>query len=308
MASSSLMCCSSKIVPARDLSSASSSVFVSSPSTLPLTCGYPTPKPASKLVITTKCGLSDEEQQTPSAMGRRVLAGVVATGAALAVFTNMAIAAQGPGNEGARRTAEKADSLLKAADKLNNEDAPPRFGPGRPGGAQDPTKISQIAGSGPAGSVQKGASKAAKGVGDATKSLKSKGDGLFGFGKKESGAVANNATDALSQAKGKTEEVASNVKQTVIRDGFGRVRGPAKDLASNVEGAVGQAQNKKAGNFTNAAKDAIGQAQSKTNIGNSGGSVLSSLQEGLQGLREGVAQSGSDAKDAVTGTLEQTVQ
>ncbi|MCO5612699.1 hypothetical protein L7F22_066968 [Adiantum nelumboides] len=310
MASSSLMCCSSsRIVPARDLSSASSSAFVSSPSsTLPLAYGHPTVKPVSKFVSTTKCALSEEEQ-APSGMGKKFLAGVVATGAALAVFTNMAIAAQGPGNEGARRVAEKADSLLKAADKLNNEDAPPRFGPGRPGGAQDPSRISQIAGSGSAAanSVQKSAGDAAKNVGEATNTLKKKSGGFFGFGKKESGAVADNAKDALSQAKGKTDEVASNVKRTVLRDGLGRIRNPSSDVASNVQGAIGQAQNKK-GQVTNAAKDAIGQAQSKTNLGSSGGNVLSSLQEGLQGLKEGVAQTSSDAKNSVSGTLEKTLQ
>ncbi|MCO5563276.1 hypothetical protein L7F22_016914 [Adiantum nelumboides] len=81
-------------------------------------------------------------------MGKKVLAGVVATGAPLAVFAKTAIAAKGSCNEGARRVAEKADFLLKAADKLNNEDAPSRFGSGHPGGAQDPFRILQIAGNG----------------------------------------------------------------------------------------------------------------------------------------------------------------
>ncbi|MCO5551553.1 hypothetical protein L7F22_005057 [Adiantum nelumboides] len=114
-------------------------------------------------------------------MGKKVLAGVVAKGAALAVFTNMAIAAQGPGNQGARRVAEKADSLLKAANKLNNEDTPPRFGPGRLGGAQDSSRILQIAGSGSvaANSILKTAGDAAKNVGKATNALKKKGGGFF---------------------------------------------------------------------------------------------------------------------------------
>ncbi|MCO5592478.1 hypothetical protein L7F22_046481 [Adiantum nelumboides] len=111
-------------------------------------------------------------------------------------------------------------------------DALPRFGLGRPGGAQDPSRISQIAGSGSvaANFVQKYAGDVAKNVGEATNTFKKKSGGFFGFGKKESGAVANNAKDALSQAKGKTDKVASNVKRTMFQDNLGRIMADGDDV------------------------------------------------------------------------------
>lgn len=307
------------------LASSASTVFASPSSSLPHPYSLPSSRNlASKL--TTKCALSDDEKHSSSsaAIGRGLVAGVVATGAALAVFANMSMAAIGPGGDGARRTAEKADELLKAADKLNMDDAPPRFGPGRPGPVQDASKISQIAGSGPLATAKKGVTDATKGTSDVARMAKNKGSGLFGMGKKQSGAVAENATDAFSQAKGKTEEVVSNVKQAITRDGLGRFRNPVKDIASNVgdgiSNAVGQTQGKK-GQLGNAAqnavsqaqgkkneigataRDAIGQADTKTYIGNdlgkAEGGALKPFQQGLQNLKESAERTGADARSTV---------
>ncbi|KAI5065950.1 hypothetical protein GOP47_0018574 [Adiantum capillus-veneris] len=124
------------------------------PSLLPVPLFTPPPSSptlASPAPARPPRGLLQEKQDSssaaPSSIRRGILAGIVAAGSALAVFSNnTSMAAIGPGNEGACRTAEKADELLKAADKLNIEDAPRRYGPGRPGPVKDPTKISQIAG------------------------------------------------------------------------------------------------------------------------------------------------------------------
>lgn len=64
--------------------------------------------------------------QEPKAARREMLASLLAAGAVL-VSTGNALAASGPGNQGAKRVAKKADQLLKAGDDLINNDSPPRF-------------------------------------------------------------------------------------------------------------------------------------------------------------------------------------
>lgn len=86
---------------------------------------------------------AQESRDESRAQRREVLAGIMAAGALL-VGSNAALAV-GPGGDGASQTNQQADSLLRAADKLNVDDAPERFGP------------SQLADSG------------AKGLGDAGK-------------------------------------------------------------------------------------------------------------------------------------------
>lgn len=61
--------------------------------------------------------------------GRQALVGLLAAGAIL-VSGVPAFAASGPGGDGAARTAQKADQLLNAADKLTKEDSPARFSEG----------------------------------------------------------------------------------------------------------------------------------------------------------------------------------
>lgn len=67
--------------------------------------------------------------QESKAARREVLAGLFAASAVLASAPAQAFS--GPGGDGAERTAQKADELLKGADSLTNNDSPTRFGPGR---------------------------------------------------------------------------------------------------------------------------------------------------------------------------------
>ena len=63
-------------------------------------------------------------------MTRKVLSSVLATGLAISL-AGSALAASGPGGDGAERTARKADELLQGADSLIKNDSPLRFGPER---------------------------------------------------------------------------------------------------------------------------------------------------------------------------------
>nr|BAC55273.1 22-kDa protein of chloroplasts in green spores [Osmunda japonica] len=186
----------------------------------------------------------------------------MAATAALAVSSDLALAASGPGiNIGAQGTAEKANDLLKgAADKLNIQDAPKRFGPGIPGAAKDATKVAQKAGSGAIGDLQAGATDVTRQARQNVEDTARRTGGLFGNAKDNAGGVAGNVQDG-----------AKNI--------LGQVQGKKDDARS-------------------AAKDVVGQAQSKANDGKG---VLGSIQEGIQGFTESVAQKGSDAKTAAEG-------
>ncbi|MCO5601158.1 hypothetical protein L7F22_055277 [Adiantum nelumboides] len=182
----------------------------------------------------------DDKQESSgaaSSIRRNILVGVVATGAALAVFSNSSMAAIGPGGDGNRRTAEKADELLKAADKLNIEDAPKRFGPGRPGPVQDPTKISQIAGSGSGAVAKEGAAAAEEGekLGDAARSA-------IGQAQSKPSQLGAAARDAVGQADTKKfSDDLGNAEGGVFKpfqQGFKNLRDTAERTGSEARSTV----------------------------------------------------------------------
>lgn len=75
------------------------------------------------------CILLARLQEEPS-VSKRVLSSVLAAGLAISL-AGSALAASGPGGDGAERTARKADELLQGADALIKNDSPQRFGPER---------------------------------------------------------------------------------------------------------------------------------------------------------------------------------
>ena len=61
---------------------------------------------------------------------RQAMVGLLAAGAILVSGEVPALAAAGPGGNGAAATAKGADVLLNKADKLTKKDSPARFGKG----------------------------------------------------------------------------------------------------------------------------------------------------------------------------------
>ncbi|MCO5564289.1 hypothetical protein L7F22_017949 [Adiantum nelumboides] len=183
------------------LSSASASFMASSaPAMIAPPC-CPAANHIKPLVAT--CSLSDKD--VPASSSRNpILTALVATGAALSVFTAStaapppALAFSGPGGSGAERTAQKAQDLLKSADKLNVEDAPQRYGPGRiSGSAQDAGKVAQDAGGKAISQIQGGVS------------------GIFSSIKEGFQGLKDNVESKNADAKKTLDEAASNVQKTV---------------------------------------------------------------------------------------------
>ncbi|MCO5574849.1 hypothetical protein L7F22_028642 [Adiantum nelumboides] len=221
------------------LSSASAPFMASSaPAMLAPPCS-PAANHIKPLVAT--CSLSDKD--VPASSSRNaILTALVATGAALSVFTAStaapppALAFSGPGGSGAERTAQKAQDLLKSADKLNVEDAPQRYGPGRvAGSAQDAGKVAQDAGGKALSQIQGGVSNITSGLGgkkgdvqgaaeNAASKVQSNVDdatsnsgpgGIFSSIKEGFQGLKENVASKDADAKKTLDEAASNVQKTV---------------------------------------------------------------------------------------------
>ncbi|XP_024392685.1 uncharacterized protein [Physcomitrium patens] len=99
-------------------------------------------------VVAVKANYSEDEQPC---FAKVVLGSALAAGLAV-TLAGSALAASGPGADGAERTARKADELLQAADDFIKNDSPQRFGPERGLGngvaKEDEDRFSQKAGSG----------------------------------------------------------------------------------------------------------------------------------------------------------------
>eukprot|EP00850_Spirogloea_muscicola_P023985 SM000417S15263 [mRNA] locus=s417:34000:35540:+ [translate_table: standard] len=107
------------------------------------------PRLAAKTTRSSTLKVSCSTQEEPASSRRAVLLTALAT-SALLTRGSQANAASGPGTPGAKRTAEKADDLNKAADELINQDSPPRFGGARENAPDESFgSLTQKAGSGP---------------------------------------------------------------------------------------------------------------------------------------------------------------
>ncbi|BBN08941.1 hypothetical protein MPTK1_4g15760 [Marchantia polymorpha subsp. ruderalis] len=188
--------------------------------------------------------------EEPRAARREMLAGLIATGAALA-SAGSALAASGPGIPGAKRTAQKADELLKAGDDLINNDSPPRFGGSRvEGSLKNSGKIAQQAGSGAVEGLQDGASKTIEGAKKNAKIAQARIDGIFG----KKNVVANNPLEkAAGSVKGGVDDL--------LKNGSGKIKADVRTAADKVKSDVastrglGKKANSKAGNIVDQARD-----------------------------------------------------
>ncbi|KAG6545321.1 hypothetical protein Mapa_013170 [Marchantia paleacea] len=198
-------------------------------------------------------------EEEPKAARREMLASLLAAGAVL-VSTGNALAASGPGNQGAKRVAKKADELLKAGDNLINNDSPQRFG-GPDGLPTGNNNIAQKAGSGVQEGVENTASKTVEGAKKNLRNAQARIDGIFG---KKNNSLASNPV----------EKVQGGVND-LDKNGPGKVRTAGSKLKNDIASTKGlgkQASNK-AGN-------AIEQAQDKAKDAVEGGKgVLSNLKD-----------------------------
>jgi len=150
MASSvATMAMAGTVVPLRNASGlSSSSAFGSS-----VVNAAPLRAVAKRNVMVTRAALPEEQSIMTARRG--VLVSLMAAGAAFATV-GAGMAASGPGTPGAQRTNEKANDLLKAADKLTTDESPPRFGPGRTGEDDQSSRIAQKGGAGAIEELQGG--------------------------------------------------------------------------------------------------------------------------------------------------------
>ncbi|KAH7445999.1 hypothetical protein KP509_01G032100 [Ceratopteris richardii] len=154
---------------------------------------------------TTVCSLSDDTR------GARIPTSLIGTAAAVLcalaplnhVVDGQALAASGPGSSGAERTAQKAQDLLKSADKLNVDEAPKRFGPGRLVPGSSATDAGRTA--------QEAVSQMADGV------------------KNTSDEVANNAKKAQGMAEQSVSDITRNVNRSLDENGSQGILGSIKE-------------------------------------------------------------------------------
>ncbi|KAH7445997.1 hypothetical protein KP509_01G031900 [Ceratopteris richardii] len=169
-------------------------------------------------VTTAVCSLSVETK------GARILTSAIGTAAAVLcalaplnhVVDGPALAASGPGTSGGERTAQKAEDLLKSADKLNLEEAPKRFGPGRldPGSsANDLRKTAQDAGG---------------------RALSQMADGV----KNTSSEVADKAKKAQGVAEKSVSDVGSSVNRSFSESGSQNILGSIKERVEGLKDAI----------------------------------------------------------------------
>lgn len=173
-----------------------------------------------------------------------MLASLMAAGAVIA-SAGQSFAASGPGTPGAQHTNEKANDLLKAADKLTTDESPPRFGPGRVGG-DDTSRIAQKGGAGALEELQGAGGGAVEGAKSAVNKAKKRIDGIFG---RKTGDVSD-ASGVLDEAKGKVKsdigttqgKVKSDIDTTQGKGGslFGDAQKSFDDATKGGKGAVGE--------------------------------------------------------------------
>ncbi|KAI5074437.1 hypothetical protein GOP47_0010398 [Adiantum capillus-veneris] len=205
----------------------------------PAMLAFPFSSSGTSMAVT--CSLSDKEAPATSPRNA-ILTGLVAAGAALSVFTAgsaappASLAISDPGNSGAERTAQKAQDLLKSADKLNVEDSPQRFGPGRvAGSAQDAGKVAQNAGGKALSQIQGGVSNIASNLGD------KKGD-VQGAAESAASKVQSNIDDTTGNSG--PGGIISSIKEGFqgLKESVASKDGDAKrtldEAASNVQKTV----------------------------------------------------------------------
>ncbi|OAE18182.1 hypothetical protein AXG93_406s1500 [Marchantia polymorpha subsp. ruderalis] len=182
-------------------------------------------------------------QEEPKAARREMLASLLAAGAVL-VSTGNALAASGPGNQGAKRVAKKADQLLKAGDDLINNDSPPRFA-GPDGLRTGNNNIAQQAGSGVRGAQEGAENTATKTIEGAKKNLRNAQARIDGiFGKKNN----NLASNPVEKVQGGVNDLVKNGSGKVKND-IASTKGLGKQASNNASNVIDQAQDK--------AKDAV---------------------------------------------------
>lgn len=212
------------IAPVSNASSLSSSASFGSP-----VVSVAPPRSAGKRSVVIRAALPESGKTAR----REMLASLMAAGAVIAT-AGQSFAASGPGTSGAQRTNEKANDLLKAADKLTTDESPPRFGPGRGVGADDTSRLAQKGGAGAIEELQGAGGGAIEGAKSAVAKAKTRIDGIFG--RKTSGDISD-ASNVLGEAAGKVKSDIG-ATQGKVQSNIGTAKGKVKSDIGSVQGKV----------------------------------------------------------------------
>jgi phage-related protein len=180
------------------------------------------------------------------------LVGLLAAGAIL-VSGVPAFAASGPGGDGGARTAQKADELLNAADKLTKEDSPARFSEG----VQNAGSSAKQAGSATASNVQDVADAAVTSAKENLAKMKESFGDVMKNDKVSDASSAMNQTFAVSDASG-----AVNDAKSTAQDAVGDAQGFFNSLGDKLTGS-GNTAGDVVADAKSKASDVVGDAQNK---------------------------------------------
>ncbi|KAL3689348.1 hypothetical protein R1sor_015657 [Riccia sorocarpa] len=178
---------------------------------------------ARRSLVAVRASASEE----PRTVRKDLIAGLLAAGAALAVAgssmidVGSAIAATGPGNDGAAITAKQADDLNKAADDFTNKDSPPRFGGERvgPQAQRNSDKLTQQAGSGAIPGLQNNIDAGNTAIETAKTNVEKTGERLGDLFKPNSDVSSSNPLqDAASNVAGGVKDLVNNGPEKVKSD------------------------------------------------------------------------------------------
>ncbi|XP_024545200.1 uncharacterized protein LOC9644582 isoform X2 [Selaginella moellendorffii] len=217
---------------------------------------------SSRSSVQCCCSRQDDAPETStsrlSGLGRLAATGLMALAVSTSSGSGIAMAQQqDPSLVPIFNVGEQADKLLKDADKLTNDDSPPRFGPSRGGvKSEDDGRIAQKGGSG------------------AIPEIQDSGSELVGKGREKVARKASETKQRLDESLGQAQDKAEDAKKG-IQGFFGQAKGKVKSDVDSVQGQSKDPNEK--------LKGLVGDARSKADdAGDNAKDLVGSIKKGLR--------------------------